>query len=48
MQVHEVGAHSRRKLGLIFQTEPVAKPQPCASPTLSHHELSRLVAEMVD
>jgi len=48
MQVHEVGAKPRRKLGLIFDTKPQAKAPHCASPTLSNHELSRLVADMVD
>jgi len=48
MQVNEVGAKSRRKLGQIIQNRPLAKPRHCASPTLSRYELSRLVADMVD
>jgi hypothetical protein len=48
MNLHEVGAARRPKLSLSFATGRQAKPQQCASQILPHHELRRLVADMVD
>jgi hypothetical protein len=48
MQLHETGAPRRPVLGLSYGTRAAAKPQECASPNLTPHELRRLVAEMVD
>lgn len=48
MHLHEVGAIRRQKLSLSFATGRQVKPQECASQILPHHELRRLVADMVD
>jgi hypothetical protein len=48
MHLHEVGATRRQKLSLSFATGRQLKPQECASQILPHHELRRLVADMVD
>jgi hypothetical protein len=48
MQLHEPGAARRLKLSLSSATGRQPKPQDCASQILPHHELRRLVADMVD
>jgi hypothetical protein len=48
MHLHQVGAVRRPKLSLSFATGRQSKQQECASQILPHHELRRLVADMVD